>query len=421
MRIFGISRRDWEQRIVKISALIWRRLLFRTTFVAITGSVGKTTTKELLAAVLPSQGATLATVDSRNSAIEVARTILGVRPWHRFVVLEIGTDRPGWIRSSTRLARPDIAVVLKVGRTHTDRFPTLEDTAREKAALLSTLGRRGVAILNQDDPRVAAMAEGHKFRVVRFGESDQADVRATEMAAIFPERLSLTVIARGESERVQTNLVGTHWAAAVLAAAAAALECGVPLARIAEAFNRVQPTPGRLDPRILPSGAVVLRDDFNGALETFNVAFAVLREASAKRKILAVSTVSDSDEGWDKRLCRIVFDAAAACDMVVLIGTAKDTQRAVRSAAAAGMAPEVVHCFTTIRDAAGFLRGVLRAGDLLLLRGRYSDHMGRLFHALTEEVRCWLDRCELPVLCEKCPRLYAENAESLPVPRRGDS
>ena len=152
----------FKYRMMLLAAFCWRRLLFRTRFIAITGSVGKTTTRNLLAAILRDMPAlTLAATKSSNSAKQIARDLLSVRPRHRFVVLEVGTDRPGWIRRSAWLIRPDIAIVLSVARTHTNNFPTLDDTAAEKAALLGGLGRKGVAILNVDDERVA---DGRELR-----------------------------------------------------------------------------------------------------------------------------------------------------------------------------------------------------------------------------------------------------------------
>ena len=410
MKIWGISREDWHQRLIKGLAWIWRTLLFRTTFIVVTGSVGKTTAKELIFAMLSPRALTLATPVSDNGAHHVAQTILRARPWHRFVVLEAGTSGPGWIRRSASIARPDIAVILNVGRTHTDRFPTLDDTAKEKAALLTGLRRGGVAILNIDDPRVAAMATGRKCRVVRFGLSEQAHVRATEITSTWPERLSLTLNAQGVAQRIETRLVGVHWTPSVLAAASVALQCGVSPQQIAEAVARVVPTPGRLDPRELPSGAVILRDDFNGSLQTFNAAFQVLRDAVAARKILAITTVGDSPEGWDKRLRRIVCDSVGVVDSIVLVGTRNDTKRAVKAGVAAGFATENFHCFTALAEAAEFLRGFLRAGDLLLLRGRTTDHIGRLYYAQTSDVRCWISYCPKRELCERCPELSGQSS-----------
>ncbi len=372
----------------------------RTRFVALTGSLGKTTAKELLAAILSAEGRTLASAGTSNRTIDVARTILRARPWHRYVVLEIGTDSPGWIARSTLIARPNVAVVLNVGRTHTNRFLTLEDTAREKAELLGRLGRGGVAILNADDPRVAGMGQGKPFRVVRFGQGEAAGVRASEITACWPERLSLTLESGGVRQRVATRLVGRHWANSVVAAAAAALECGVPLDRIAAAMSRVEPFTGRLDPRTLPCDAVILRDDANGSIQSFEAALQVLREAQAARKILAITTVSDSEEGWVPRLRRIVSEATEVVDVIVLVGAGTDTRRAARNSVATP-----IHHFQTKRAAAEFLHGLLRTGDLALLRGLAVDHMGRLYHAQTGGVSCWIDHCPKMIVCEDCQEL----------------
>ena len=137
---------------------LWRRMMLRTTVIAITGSTGKTTAKECLAAVLQRHGRTLKTFRNQNDQLGVPRTILAMRPWHRFAVVEVATGKPGDIRRSARVLKPDIAIILGVGRTHTDKFRTLDDTAAEKSALLDYLPRRGAVILNGDDQRVSAMA-----------------------------------------------------------------------------------------------------------------------------------------------------------------------------------------------------------------------------------------------------------------------
>jgi UDP-N-acetylmuramoyl-tripeptide--D-alanyl-D-alanine ligase len=404
IRSRGFSHAVWLRRAKLLTAFLWRRLLLRTRFIAVTGSLGKTTAKQLLAAILSAEGCTLATPGTANWTTHVAGIILKARPWHRYVVIEIATDSPGRIAASTRIAKPDVAVVLNVGRTHTNRFRTLEETAREKAELLARLGRRGVGILNADDPRVTGMGEGKSFRVVRFRLSEGAGVRAAEITARWPERLSLTLEAGGVRQRVVTRLVGRHWANSVAAAAAAALECGVPLDRIAAAMSRVEPFTARLEPCRLPCGAVILRDDFNESMQSYEVALQVLREAQAARKLLVITTVADGEEGSVPPLHRIVLGAAGVVDVLVLVGAGDETRGALE---AAGQSPAAtsIHHFETKRAAAMFLRGFLRSGDLALLRGLEIDHIGRLFHAQTGEVGCWIDHCPKVIMCEDCQEL----------------
>lgn len=392
-----------------LAAFCWRRLLFRTRFIAITGSVGKTTAKNLLATMLRDMPArTLSTTRSWNGAKHIARDILRVRPWHRFVVLEAGTDGPGWIRRSAWLIGPDIAIILSVARTHTNNFLTLEDTAAEKASLLSGLRRNGVAILNVDDPRVAAMSAKCRGRIIRFGCSSGAHVRASSVSSQWPARLSLSLTAGGETENVQTQLVGTHWTPVVLAAVSAALECGMTLPQTARLASRVSPTAGRMDPCVLPCGATVLRDDFNGSLDTFIAAFEALESARAKRKILVITTVGDSPESWDRRIMRIAAQAAKVVDLLVLVGKKKDTKRAGKAALAGGLAPEGLHEFDDLRKVANFLKSTLRFGDLVLLRGRTTDHITRVYHAQLGEVACWKTSCRERNLCDHCPELFGK-------------
>jgi UDP-N-acetylmuramoyl-tripeptide--D-alanyl-D-alanine ligase len=407
-RKFRIAAQLFRYRLVLLAAFSWRRLMFRTRFIAITGSVGKTTAKNLLAALLRDMPArTFSTRDSSNDVKHIARDLLRVRPWHRFVVLEAGTDRPGWIRRCSWLIGPDIAIILAVARTHTASFRTLEDTAEEKASLLVGLRRNGVAILNEDDPRVAAMAGKCRARIVRFGCGPKADVRATNVVSQWPERLSLWIETREGRQQTKTQLVGTHWTPSVLAASAAALECGMSLHQITQLISRVPPTTARLEPAVLPCGAVILRDDFNGSLDTFLAAFETLKNAQAQRKILVITTVGDSPESWDRRLRRIAAEASMVVDLLILVGRKKDTKRAGKVAIAGGLPPEGLHQFEHLRDVATFLKDTLRFGDLLLLRGRMGDHVARVYHAQLREVACWKGECGKKTLCDYCPELFA--------------
>ncbi len=196
--IRGRSKRLYK-KAQRLMTYVWRRLMFRTTVIAITGSVGKTTAKECLAAILEKHGRTLSTRYNQNDQYGVPPTIRRIRPWHRFAVVEVGTGQPGDIERSARLVKPDIAIVLAVARTHTNRFATLDDIAVEKAALLRHLPRNGLAILNDDDPRVAAMARDCHARTVLFGAGPQCDFRTSSPTARWPERLCFELTTHRDS------------------------------------------------------------------------------------------------------------------------------------------------------------------------------------------------------------------------------
>jgi UDP-N-acetylmuramoyl-tripeptide--D-alanyl-D-alanine ligase len=398
----------WRVAAALLSAVafVWRSLLVRTTVIAITGSVGKTTTKECLAAILAAHYPIEKTLANQGARWNVPKTLLRARPWHRFVVAEVGIDQVGFMWRSALILRPDIVIMLHVKRTHANAFQTIEITAAEKAQLLARLGRRGVAILNGDDPRVMAMAEGARFSVRTFGTSPAHDVWSSDATSSWPDRLEFTAHAGGETRRIRTRLVGTHWTPSVLAALAAATHCGLTLEQAAKPLLDVEPYPARMQPIELPSGAVLIRDEFNGSIESLGPAITVLDEARAARRWLVVSDFTDSPVNYRHRLRQLGEMAAASAEHCVFIGEKSDYGR--RRAIEAGMPRENVHDFQLPEQAAAFLRGELRAGDLVLLRGRFGDHLSRIAFAQLGTVRCWRINCRKRGICDNCPELGFE-------------
>jgi len=417
-----LRRHPWLWRFATwaayLAAYLWRRLMFRTTFIAITGSVGKTTAKECAAAILSARFPTVSAFDTQNRVHLVARTILRTRYRHRFAVLEAATDHPGYLWKHARLIRPHVAVILSVARTHTQSFPSLEDTAAEKARLLDALRPEGVAVLNGDDPRVLAMAARFRGRAVIFGRSPEFDLWASEVSARWPARLSFRVHAGSESLPVNTQLVGQHWLASVLASLAVAQCCGVDLESAISVLAKVEPHRARMEPAPLPSGAILLRDDFNGSFDTLTAALEVLAQAQADRRVLVLSDVSDSRVRARDRAKRFGEQAARCCDLAIFLG--EHRQRAVKSAVRCGMPPENVYSFATFPEAAAFLESELREGDLALLRGRTTDHLGRVYFAQLGSVGCILARCPRLLLCDHCFELRPglEKAQAVPAPVR---
>lgn len=392
-------------RMMYLAAWVWRRLLFRTTFIAITGSVGKTTAKECLAAALSSRFPTALSFANQNDYSGVPRSVLRVRPWHRFAVLELATSRFGLMKRSAQLVRPDVAVILKVARVHVKNFRTLENTAAEKAQLLAALRPQGVAVLNGDDPRVTAMAGRLRRRIVWFGSSPAFDYWTGSASSKWPARLSFDIHAGGEHGKVQTRLVGTHWRDAVLGAIAAAHVCGLALPDAIAAVSLVEPTCGRMQPATIPSGAIMIRDEFNGSTDTLNRALEAFADAVAGRKILVITDVTDDSRSPHDRLRRIGKDAGRIFDSVVFIG--ERAGHGVRGAVAGGVSPEHTHEFASWEPAAEFLKREIQPEDLVLLRGRTGDHLTRLYFALCGTVACRKVRCDKTIVCDLCPELGA--------------
>jgi UDP-N-acetylmuramoyl-tripeptide--D-alanyl-D-alanine ligase len=396
-------RRRLRLPVLRASAWLWRRLMWRTTVVAITGSVGKTTARECLAAILAGHGTTLATRHNQNDETGVPRTLLRLRPWHRFAVIETGTAGAGLLRVNARLVRPDVAIVLAVARTHTDRFATLDETAAEKAELPAAVSPRGLAILNGDDERVRRMAERCRCRVETFGRSPECDAWADEVSARWPARLSLRVRTADAAVLVQTRLVGEHWTSGILAAVLAARALGVAPAAAAAALAQVEPFAVRMQPVRLPNGAVVLRDEQNSSPDTWDAALAVLRSASASRRVLVASDFSDVRKKNRVRYQLLADLAAQSADAALFVG--EYAGAAVKRAISRGMDPTQVDGVLDVRAAAARLATFLQPGDLALLKGRGTYHLSRALFAQYGEIGCWKQNCTRRITCDVCPEL----------------
>ena len=305
--------------------------------------------------------------------------------------------------------RPDIAVVLGVARTHTVAFGTLEATAAEKVRLVQALRPGGLAVLNTDDSRVAAMTVPPGCDILRFGTGPEAHVRGTAIPAHWPDRFSFRASVDGETETVRTRLVGAHWMPVALAALAVAHRAGVPLGTAAAALAEVAPVFGRLEPVRLPGGAIILRDDCCGAIDTLDAAVDVLTTAVATRRILLVTDYSDSGENRKHRLRHLARAAGRSADLAVFVG--ETAAYGGRRAVEAGLAPDRVRDFRTLEETAAFLRGELSAGDVLLLKGRTTEHATRIFYALLGSIRCWKTTCRRRIPCDLCWEFGARHAD----------
>lgn len=393
----------WARKVLLAIGWIWRRLLFRTTFIAISGSVGKSTCKELTGEVLASRYPTVRTVRNENHFRGVTRSLLRVRPWHRFAVIEIGLDRPGQMAAFARVVKPHVAVWVNVARTHSISFPDLATTAREKSKLVESLRPGGVAILNDDNPYIAAYQPPAGVRTIYYGSTERSAFRYREVRGHWPERLSMTVTGPDEERRIETRLLGEHWIPSILPALALGKLFGISLGEAGTAISRYAPLEMRLSPMVLPNGATLLRDEYNGSADTLGPALRVLEQARAQRKILLFTDVADSKEKPRRRLRDVGTTAARIADAAIFLG--EHSAYAVRAAIAAGMPADQVWSFYDIAEAAQHLRAELRVGDLVLLRGRTCDHLARLPLSLTGEVKCWKNYCSKSMECGDCPEL----------------
>ncbi|MDX1432926.1 MAG: UDP-N-acetylmuramoyl-tripeptide--D-alanyl-D-alanine ligase [Gammaproteobacteria bacterium] len=262
-------------------AAAWRAR-FDVPVIAVTGSNGKTTVKEMCAAIMRAAYPVLATRGNLNNEIGLPLTLLELDDSHRVAVVEMGANHPGEIQRLARLARPHVGVITQCAPAHLEGFGSVEGVARAKGELLANLDARGTAVINADDDWCGLWRTlAGRRDVVTFGFGEDADVRAEWFADGPGSRVALHTPA-GVLE-VALALPGRHNAANAAAATAAALALGTPAQAVVEGLESVRPVPGRLAPRRLRDGLWLIDDTYNANPTSLEAALAVLAEFPAPR------------------------------------------------------------------------------------------------------------------------------------------
>jgi UDP-N-acetylmuramoyl-tripeptide--D-alanyl-D-alanine ligase len=360
--------------------LVWglatyrRCVLKRIMFVSVTGSCGKTMTKEIIDAVLSTQFTGQKNRDTRNTLREVIRTVLSVKSSDSYCVneLSIGMHLGRLtLDGPLKILQPTLGVVTNIGTDHLRTFGSQQGIAAEKRKLIASLPTHGTAVLNVDDPLVSEMAPQCAGRVVTYGTGPTAMVQGRNVTAIWPDRLSFVVHYGGESHAVHTQLCGTHWVHSVLAALAVGLSVGVPLRAGVEAVTAVPPFPGRMSPEELASGATLIRDDWKAPILSFGPALDFIARATARRKIVIVGTISDYSGASKTKYVQIARQARAIADYVFFVG------RQAPHGLAAKRHPDddSVQAFATVEQLVECLSALLQPGDLVLVKGSPTDHL----------------------------------------------
>ena len=406
--------RPARMRLLREAARAYRLALRDVCFVAVTGSCGKTTATELIAALLATAGP-VRKGSHENTIRHWAHTILSVSSRHRFCVAEVSGQAVGAVASACRLLCPRIGLVTCVGQDHYASFRNLEATAAEKGTLVERLPADGVAVLNADDPRVHAMRTRTRAQVVTYGLSPEAMVRGHNVSAVWPEPMSLDVTYAGARVSVRTQLLGAHWASTVLGALAVALSAGVTLEQAATVVAAFPPVPYRMCPHHVPGDITFISDAWKASLWGVPASLDFLRIARAERKIVVVGSISDTSKSFAHRYKAVVRQAYDMADKLLFVGE--------HAAAALRARPhpddDRIMAFATLHQLHLFLNDYLRPGDLVLLKGTANvDHLHRLVLARTGQIACWRHRCGRSGYCLDCRLLYDASAPD--VERRND-
>jgi UDP-N-acetylmuramoyl-tripeptide--D-alanyl-D-alanine ligase len=261
--------------------------------VGVTGSVGKTSVKDLLAAALGARWSTVASAGSFNNELGVPLTLLAAGEATEALVVEMGARGRGHIAGLCAIARPTVGVVTAVAAAHTAMFGSLDEVAVAKGELIEALDPSGVAVLNADDPRVAAMADRTRARVIRYGSGAAADVRA-EGAGLDDElRPRFRLVSPWGAADVVLAVRGEHMVGNALAAASAALACDVGVEAVAAGLGKAELSHWRMELVRLPSGARVLNDAYNANPASVAAALRALARLDARRRIAVLGLMAE--------------------------------------------------------------------------------------------------------------------------------
>ncbi|MEV5020217.1 UDP-N-acetylmuramoyl-tripeptide--D-alanyl-D-alanine ligase, partial [Streptomyces sp. NPDC053780] len=365
---------DPRAALQRLAAHVVSRLRKELTVVAVTGSQGKTSTKDLLAAVFSHTAPSVATAGSLNNEFGVPLTMLRAGLGTEFLVLEMGARHVGDIAHLTGLVAPDIAVVLNVGVAHLGEFGSRAAIAQAKGELVQGLAPGGTAVLNADDPRVSAMRALTDGPVLTFGHAGHADVRVGDLTLDRHGRPAFTLATAGASARVALPLVGAHQALNAAAAAAAALAAGIPLTTAAAALGTVALSRWRMEPRDLACGATLLNDSYNANPDSARAALDALAAIEGGRRIAVLGTMLELGADSDAEHRAVGAYAAARADVVVAVGEA--ARPIADGAGTRTVTPADNHA------ALAWLRSHLTTGDVVLVKASREARLDEIAAAL---------------------------------------
>jgi UDP-N-acetylmuramoyl-tripeptide--D-alanyl-D-alanine ligase len=340
------------------------------TIVGLTGSSGKTSTKDMVAQLLAELGPTVAPAGSLNNELGYPYTVLRSTVDTRYLVLEMGARGIGHIRYLSGIARPRIGIVLNVGVAHIGEFGSQDQIAVAKGELVEALPPDGLAVLNADDPRVAAMSSRTAARVVLVGESQTAEVRAVDVALDDRGRAAYTLVTPEGEQRVTLGISGRHQVGNTLAAAAVARELGMPLSTLADALGRLRlVSTRRMDVFDRADGVTVIDDSYNANPASTAAALRALAAMARGRRAVAVlgylAELGEYERAGHEEVGRLA--AELGVDLLIAVGTpaAPILDGAAAVATWEGKSVQV----TEQEEAVALLREQLRRGDVVLVKG----------------------------------------------------
>ncbi|HSM24212.1 MAG TPA: UDP-N-acetylmuramoyl-tripeptide--D-alanyl-D-alanine ligase [Anaerolineaceae bacterium] len=358
-------------------ASFWRKKL-DLHVIGITGSVGKSTTKELIAEVLSQKFRTLKNTGNLNNEIGLPLTILKLTESHQRAVLEMGFFVPGEIKLLCEIADPVVGVITNIGTVHAERAGSIEAIARGKAELIEYLPERGTAILNYDDPRVRTMAEKTKAKIFFYGLDPQAHLWADQIEGLGLQGIRFCLHYKNEQLFIRVPLIGQHSVHTALRAAAVGLVEGLTWQEIIHGLQQGH-TQLRLAAVTTPSGALILDDTYNASPDSVMAALNLLNELQGNK----CAVLGDMLElGLYEKQGHEMVGVRAAQFVKRLITVGQKAKTIAQTAKRSGLPDQMITSVDTVEEAINLLRGTFKKDDVVLIKGSHGLHMEQIVYAL---------------------------------------
>ena len=361
----------------------WRRK-YGPPLVALTGSNGKTTTKEMIAACLETTFPILKTKGNLNNLIGVPLTLLTLTEKERVVVLEMGMNEPGEIRRLTEIAEPDVGLITNIQKVHLEGMGSLERLKEEKGELFRKMRRDGTILVNQDDPRVVDLARDYPGQKITFGIETPAEVMAKEIQLRGTEGTSFTLILEEEAMEVHLQLLGRHFVPNALSAIAVGCLFGVELKQAKEAIEHFQSFPMRMEVVPLKGGKTLINDAYNANPYSMELALETLVEVKGKGRAIAVLGDMLELGNFEKEAHEQLGERVSELAIDFLLALGKDAPLVVESAIRHGFPIERTRIVESHSEAISLLRQMLENGDWILVKGSRRMAMEKIVEGLTE-------------------------------------
>ncbi len=407
-----------KQLLEKILAIFARAIIrkYQPKIIGITGSMGKTSAKEAIFAVLKNKFNVRKNIKNYNNEIGVPLTVIGVesggrspikwglaffqalklilikdKEYPELLVLEMGADKPGDIEYLVKLFPCDISVVTRIGPAHLEAFKTVENIAREKQKIVTHLSKDKLAVLNCDDPLVMEMHKRTKARVIFFGYNEAANVRAIDMlyhgAGLDLAGIKFKIVYSGSAVPVfLPGVVGAHQINSALIAAAVGIGLGMNLIEISEGLKNYKAPKGRMN-LIQGRETLIIDDTYNSSPRAVEAAIETLQKlniAQVARKAAILGDMLELGEYTDE--AHYLLGKKAAEDGVsLLICVGKHRTKTAEGAEAGGLTRDKIIEFENSQMAAEKINDIIKPGDLILVKGSQGARMERLVKALMRE------------------------------------